>query len=327
MTAHESRKSNTQTDAGDNLESSDLEQIVRLSVQSGLHSQPRLPGKPTPHKVVWYEGRPYKVRGYASGDAARQKLELLRAARNFFVRCYGRADRYLVLEYIADAGPDSSPQGLTKLGELLAELERAQTSGRPQTDFDSLCNDVETAGVFLPRTVGLIRRYQRRAESPSFSWGLEHQDAVPKNFVLTREGRLLSTDEKHLRAGPRGVSLINAMLELPEGDFMKIRDAYLAKADPVPFQDPQYREFLLFYHLMYFLAFQAVNKPREANMRWVRWFWFHRYRQAVLQIVGAPLTVRLQEEAPWRVQYPLHRSRKFVQRSWDSLARRLTDTT
>jgi hypothetical protein len=106
------------------------------------------------------------------------------------------------------------------------------------------------------------------------------------------------------------------MLELPDEEFRRLKDADLARVAFVPFDDPTYRDFLLFYHLLYVLAFQAANEPHGATMRWIRRNRFQGHRQRVLRLVHASWPRRVCEEAPWHVHYETYRGRAFAQQYW-----------
>src|SRR5204863_5933564 len=185
---------------------------------------------------------------------------------------------------------------------------------------DSLCDSIRSAGIFSPRTIELMRRYFERATGTDapIEWAMEYYDAMPRNFVRGEQGTPVAIDEKHLRIGPRGVSLMKPMGQLEEGDFRTLKEAYLAKACPLPLDDPKYLEFLSFYRLISALGTSAAHRTKRFNIQEHR---FHAYRRAVLGIIGAPATLRFREEVPWRVQYRLfvlwdlgRRARGFVGR-------------
>jgi hypothetical protein len=317
------------------LTESDLKWIVRLSK---LQSQSRLTRVPIPSRVVSYSGHQYKVRAYPDGEAAQQRLELIGAAEHLFTRCHGRVDRYLVFEYIdggkvAGNGPsgacdatESRPYAQILLGipAFLCELAARRADNSLEHDFDFLCGNIESAGIFRPRTIELVRRYYTQVQSRPIASGLEYYDAMPRNFALIEEGlieegKLASIDEKHLRVGPRGVSLIKPMEQLPQEDFSKLKEAYLAKLESVPFDDPEYRRFLRFYRHLTALGVLAAYRAREINMYEHS---FHLNRRTILGIIGASPSTRLGEEAPW-LRYWWHETKSVFRRALGFLWRRL----
>jgi hypothetical protein len=303
------------------LAESDLEQIVRLS---GFPSEPQLTKIPIPFKVVEYLGRQYKVRAYTSGEAAQRCLDLIATVEHLFTPDYRRLDRYLVFEYIKGSTVDSNEpavreQILVGIPYFLDELATVQINDPLEDDFDFLCGNIGSAGIFRPRTMEVIRRYYFQVQSLTITSGLEYYDAMPRNFALTEEGKLVSIDEKHLRIGPRGVSLIKPLEQLSKADFAKLKEAYLSKLDRVPFDDPAYHEFLRFYQDMTVLGAVASYRRREVNMYS---YSFHSSRRAVLGIVGASPATRLSEEALW-LPFWVHQIKSPFQRTPGFLKRRL----
>jgi hypothetical protein len=202
---------------------------------------------------------------------------------------------------------------------FLNELATTQTDGSLDDDFDFLCNNIDLAGIFQPHTIELIRGYYSRAQSLRITSGLEYYDAMPRNFAFNEEGKLFSIDEKHLRIGPRGVSLMKPMGQLLAADFSKLKEAYLERLDWVPFDDPEYRRFLHFYRHMTVLGATTSYRPREINMYDSS---FHASRRIILRIVGASPSTRLSEEVRWR-RYWTHHTKRLFQRAPGFLKRRL----
>jgi hypothetical protein len=294
----------------------DLEQII---LESGLRSRPQPPKIPTPSQVVRYAGNTYKVRAYPDSESARDYTELMGAAKPLFTRCYGQVDRFLVLEYIDGSEPDSPGQMPVDIANFLADLAAIPARRSPQDDFDTLCMNIEAAGIFQPGTVELIRGYYARTGQRNVNWGLEYYDAMPRNFAYTEDGRLVSIDEKHLRVGPRGVSLVKPMEQLPPEEFRALKQAYLARMGSVHFDDPSYHRFLQFYRHMTALGALAAFRPREAN---IYEYSFHLNRQVILKIIDAPLPVRISEETRW-TRYWVHQTGRFFQKAWGFTKRRV----
>ncbi len=302
------------------LTTDDLEQIVSLS---GLDSQTGLGETARPFQVVAYKGGTYKVRACQSTEVAEQWLQMLGGVSHLFSRCYGNVGRYLVFEYVnANAhsnGQTNSERVLFEIADLLAELAHAKAPYSLEDDFNSLCRDIEAAGIFGPKAMALVRRYFSDAQSFGIKWGLEYYDPLPRNFLYNREGRLISIDEKHLRVGPRSVGLIKMMEQLPEEDFAQLKEAYFAQVGFVPFEYPQYHEFLTFYRCLSALGMIGAHRSSEVNKQEPR---FHVNRQIVLRIVKTPITLRLKEEPPW-IAYPRYPAWRLTLRAWRFFKRRV----
>ena len=303
------------------LAESDLERIVGLS---GLQSHPRQNRIPVPSEVVRYSGRQYKVRAYPDSEAARRRLEVIGPVEHLFARCFGRLDRYLVFEYINGRAAGGNElklqeQMLAAIPAFLAELAMIRTNDSLHDDFDFLCKRIELAHIFRPRTIELVRRYYSQAQSLPVAAGVEYYDPMPRNFILTEEGKLVSIDEKHLRIGPRGVSLIKPLEQLPEAGFSKFKADYLAKLGLVPFDHLEYQQFLRFYRHMTALAMIFSYRVREINLYEAS---FHWSRRTVLGIVGVSPSTNLAEEAPW-LRYWWREAHNIARCAPGSLKRRL----
>lgn len=303
------------------LSEADLQLIVD---QSGIRTQARIPNKPIPLRVVDYGRTKYRIRAYPNSELAQKWMDLVKETNGLVASCYGRVDRYLVLEYVEGNQAANSLQVLDAIASFLAELESVNTTQSPEDDFRGLCEYMEAAGIFLPQTTAWMRRYYERSNDLSIKWTLQYYDAMPRNFVCDEQGRLLAIDEKHLRLGPRGVSLVKAMGQLPENDFQMLKEAYFAKAGHAPLDEPRYKEFLSFYRLSSALGTSAAHRTRHFNTQEHR---FHEYRRTMLKIISAPATLRLREEIPWRVRYRLFVSQDFVRRAWGFMWRRLVSRT
>lgn len=307
------------------LTDEDLEQIVSLS---GLDSKTGLGEIARPFQFVAYNGGTYKVRACQSREVAEQWLQLLGGVNHMFAHCYGNVGRYLVFEYVnanenanAKVGAHSHSRTsiLFEIADFLAELAHADAPYSLEDDFNSLCKDIEAAGIFKPQTMKLIRRYFAGAQSLDIKWGLEYFDPLPRNFLHTGDGSLISIDEKHLRVGPRSVGLIKMMEQLPEDDFAQIKEAYFAQVGFIPFEFPKYNQFLQFYRCLCALGTIGAHRSHEINKQEPR---YHVNRQIVLRIVKAPLTTRLREEPPW-VAYPRYPAWRFTLRAWHFVKRRI----
>jgi len=243
---------------------------------------------------------------------------------DLFMSRYTRIDRYLVFKYVRgrtahSEEPELWEQILAEIPSFLEELSTVHTDRSLDDDFETLCENIDLAGIFQTRTMELIRRYYAEAQSMHIISGLEYYDAMPRNFAFTREGKLFSIDEKHLRIGPQGVSLIKPMGQLSKADFSNLKEAYLAKLDWVPFDDPEYRWFLHFYRHMTVLGATASYRPRDINMYDPG---FHASRRVILEIIGASTAARLRGEGQW-LRYRRHQVTSVFQRAPGFLKRRL----
>ncbi|MFL5733178.1 MAG: hypothetical protein ACJ78Q_08255 [Chloroflexia bacterium] len=304
-----------QTDAGAGPGEQDLEQIVE---QSGLRTRPRSARFPTPSEVVRYSGKAYKVRAYLDEETAREYQQLISNAERLSIRCYGRVKRFLVLEYL-ESDADSSGNVLEDIPQFLVDLAAVPAHRTPDDDFRALCANVEASDIFRPATMEWVRGYYEKSKTLGIEWGLEYYDAMPRNFAYTEDGRPVSIDEKHIRLGPRGVSLVKMMEQLPAADFAKVKQAYIAKLGPVPFDESAYHDFLRFYRHLTALGALGAFRAREAN---IYEHSFHLNRQMILRISGAPAGVLLREEARWS-RYWLHQAGRFFVKAWWFAERRV----
>ena len=122
----------------------------------------------------------------------------------------------------------------------------------------------------------------------------------------------------------KGIAYESRPINLREGaqrsaDFLKLKEAYLAKLDPLPFDDPEYGRFLRFYRHMTALGVIASYRAREINMHERD---FHVDRRAILRLIGASAPTRLREELPW-VRYRLRRVRRTFRRAPGYVKRRV----
>jgi hypothetical protein len=301
------------------LSVSDLKQII---LQSKLDSQPKPENTATVHHVIRYAGKLYKVRAYENEQSARRQKLLLDKVPDMFAKCYGQIDRYLVMEFVEGTASDDSRQKLTGLGYFIADLATVKAFDSTEHDFDSWCRDLQIAKIFTPRTISLLRRYYVEARKMPFRWQLGYFDAMPTNFVFTTNS-LISIDEKHLRFGPEGISLIKPQSKLPAEDFLRVLDAYYFKTNFDRFNDPKYREFLLFYYFVYGLAVVGTHKKHKVNIGIKD---FHLRRRTLLQIVRASRLLCLREESLWLIQHRIHRIWKFMNRMIAYLERRHSRT-
>jgi hypothetical protein len=295
----------------------DLQQIISLS---GLSTESKSANRPTALKVVSYKGEIYKVRKYATASQAERQQELLAAGNGLFATCYGRIDRFLVLRFLDNPSqPRRSKDHLGELGDFLGDLASLESAAARSDDFDSWIEDLIATGLFLPRTVNLMRQhYERQLKRIDVRWGIEYFDAMPRNFVLEGD-RLISIDEKHLRIGPKSVSLIKPMWELSAEDFAEVLNRYQSRAGCTRFDDPDYRSFLTFYYTVYGLAFVGKHKTKVANIQIPE---FHRRRRQLLQIIGAPRVICIREQALWLPFYAGHRSWVYVKATLCTAANR-----
>jgi len=301
---------------------SELEHIVYLS---GLEARPKSRRTPAPSGIVLCDGKLYKVRAYQSEEDAGRQWEILYKFKHLFARCYGRVGRFLVLEYVdnsmkGDPKKASHQQDFVGLGAFLGELAMMEVD-RPRDDrFELWCLKIEAAGIFRPETMDLIRRQYSQYGSMPIRWGIEYYDARFSNFVGTEQGTFLCVDEKHLWVGPRGVSLIKPMLQLRKKDFEKVLKSYCAKVNLMQFHDAHYRRFLLFYYVVFSLAFTGSVKALRKNLGLHA---FHWRRQVLLEIIGASRITRLREEAWWRILHRSIRLGRSVKAVWRSARKRL----
>jgi len=305
------------------LTNHDLHNIVQLS---GFDPEPALSDRAKPYQVVTYEDSSYKVRAYQSEEAAQQWFDMISVVPDLFAPCYGRSGRFLVFQYVSgnQARNLDSDTAVYEIAAFLADLASVEAPYTLESDFEGICRDVEAAGIFKPNTMQLVRRYFAQAVSTlPVEWGLEYYDPLPRNFVVSDDGRLISIDEKHLRVGPRSVSLIKLMEQWPETSFENLKDVYFSKIGFVPFEFPKYHEFLLFYRCLSALAMIGAHRAREVNMQEPR---FHDNRHIVLRIVRAKPHVRLSEEPPW-VAYRRYPVWRFAKRGFKAVRRRVTRTT
>src|SRR5436190_20125325 len=107
---------------------SNLQLIVDLS---GIRTQTRIPNRPIPSQVVQPEGLRYKVRAYPGSEIAQQWQEIASEASGLVAQCYGRVERYLVMEYVEGSHPADPMQALEDIAYFLCELEAASTKQSP----------------------------------------------------------------------------------------------------------------------------------------------------------------------------------------------------
>jgi hypothetical protein len=296
----------------------DLREIVSLS---GLETEPKLPNKPTSLRITSRNGETYKVRKYLTASDALQQEKLLAAGNGLFAKCYGRSENYLVLEFFkTDSQPHHSTEHLAELGEFLGALAELKVEAVIPDDFDLWIKDLAASCIFQTSTLRLLRRYYRdHVELAGVAWGLEYFDAMPRNFVL--KGRsLVSIDEKHLRIGPKGVSLIKPMWELTERDFRCLLGRYQTRVASNRFEDLGYRQFISFYYLVYGLAFVGSHKSRGINIQIPE---FHQRRGELLRIVHASWVTRLREQVFWLPFYVFYRAWAHVKAALLALANRV----
>jgi hypothetical protein len=294
----------------------DIEQIVRRSLELPRLRPPRRVAR---LQFVEHAGKAFKVRAYPDRAEAQRIFELLKKAPRLFPPCCGRLGRFLVLKVVPGAYLEESQEAFAQIGASLAGLSRVATLPATNEEFADLCRDLEHARVFRPRTIEMLRRCYSSHCYTSMHWGLEYFDPMPNNFLITDTGRCIVIDEKHLLAGPRGVSLVKPRRKFSTRDFETLKTAYCNAAGFAELEDPDYQRFVMFYYAVSLLALYARSHRRSAI--WTNAI-FLRLRRAVLEIAGAGTDMRMIEEAVWFVPYRWARARSFVRRAADFVTRR-----
>jgi hypothetical protein len=295
--------------------SPDLERIVSMR-DSGRVLTPG--GRCLAAWVVEHEGKAYKIRSYPSPKAAQDQLERIRKAGQAFGRCHGAIGSYLVLDYL-EAGDPCPGELPAAVGELLAHLSRS-TAPPDEGDLQVWLGQLQLFGVFSRETAEAAWTYFTAWRDRGITWSLEYFDALPKNFLFDQNGRCVCIDEKSLRVGPRGLSLVKPALRLGREEFRALRGAYAAACGVDPFLDPGYREFLHFYHSAYALAYKLGNKTVGRNRRN---FWFHHYRRDFLAPLHLPPAAYWRESVTWRVWYGWGSATRAVQRLLHGIRQRV----
>lgn len=299
------------------LRPEDLKRIVLLSKLDLLATSEY--NKTTTFKVVRYAGKRFKIRAYLNRQAAKRQKSLLDQAPQLFAKCFGQFGRFLILEYVEGSGHKNVSEEFAALGHFIAEIAKVKTRQMDESDFDSWCDDLLKARIFTLRTISLVRRYYVEAQKLQVRWRLGYFDAMPANFVF-KAGRPISIDEKHLRLGPEGISLIKPQSKLPSEAFSRILNAYCSTSHFDRFDDLKYREFLTFYYLIYGLAVVGAHKKQQVNIG-IRDF--HLRRRRLLRIVNASRLLCLREESLWLIKHYSQRVRKGILRPVAKILRRL----
>lgn len=284
-------------------------ELLEILQQSGMADLAEAAHRTTQCRVIEFQGKRFKVRSYRDAEAAQRRLELVAEAKDgLFIDCYGRVDRYLVLEYREGTIGYSSEELSSLLGKFLGVLERTSLPFSPNDEFGAWCEVLEQANIFRPRTLRSIRDHYASLRPENICWSLQYFDLMPRNFIVTEKGELVSIDEKHLRVGPRGISLVKPMWQMRKENFRRVKEEHHAHSGFTEFDDPDYRRFLVFYYCLYSLA--SSGKVSASVYR--KLSSFHLMRQKVLRRVGLPISEHLKEVIPWWVRYQLYGVESFL---------------
>lgn len=294
---------------GGPLDRVDLLRIVELS---GLGGAPLVGKQHTLYRMVDWGGRRFKVRAFRSGEWAQRQLELAARLPHLFPRCYGRVEHCLIWEYVEMAPDSKNRMNEGAIADFLAEFTKAVVDPLSGKEVGRWCEDMARLGMLLPQTVQRIERYYEQQSQLVKDWHLEYLDAVPKNFIFDKNGRFLSVDAKHIFPGPRGLSLIKLHCHkgrlITKESYDRLVREYQQRVGFEEYEEEEYFDFLLFYYCMVLLADNARYTDRKFNLESKRNRW---RKSTVLQLVGAPLWLRVMEEATSGMPFHAHRLREF----------------
>ena len=256
--------------------------------------------KATVMKTVEYRGRHYKVRGYRTHLDAQRRLAFLDLGKGLIAPALGRFERFLIFEYI-DGETLSGSKGCKAVIQFLVNLAAINANsmeelGREQ--FESWCSKIEECRLFTKRTLKSMRQYYARSVAHCQKWGLEYYDALPRNFVWDGSGICLAIDEKHLLAGPRGVSLIKLRWQLSQEEFDALATGYFSQTNAFKQHDEAHWTFLEFYYLVYSLAFNADQRTLSTNLASAA---FHQRRRKLIDLMEISSLGRIRETLGWLV--------------------------
>lgn len=205
-------------------------------------------------------GRRYKFRRYASSGEANEKLRILATLGHALpmTALVAESDQTLCFDYIDSVSFPDDLASYQAMGRWLGSLCAKTWDWDSPSAFDAYhalwLKDLEESGFFSRSVIQRARVHYEAMRPTEVAVCINYWDAMPPNFGI-QSGEAILLDEKHLRMGLSGISMVKPRLFLPAAEYTALAEGYQTTAldkdlqHDQPYLEIVYRTYALWFYL------------------------------------------------------------------------------